>query len=244
MPLMDEFKEEREEVKNRSFKERMKYFWDYYKWHVIGTVIGIIVVISLIHTFLSQKETVYYSVFINVAETWDSEDYRKEFETLAGINKKKEAVIFDADMRMDLTLMDQSTFNTTQKIMVYLSAKELDSMLADRGAINQYAYNDVLLDLREFLTAEELELYAPYLYYMDRSLLEVTDEDPTGQIPYPEDPNDASAMKEPVPVGLLLPECPKFRTAYSCGSEQYFCIFVNSQHPESNRLFFDYLMEN
>lgn len=36
MPVMDEFREEREAMKQKSFKERFLYFCEYYKWHVIG----------------------------------------------------------------------------------------------------------------------------------------------------------------------------------------------------------------
>lgn len=36
MPVMDEFREEREAMKQKSFKERFSYFCEYYKWHVIG----------------------------------------------------------------------------------------------------------------------------------------------------------------------------------------------------------------
>ena len=32
MALMDEFKEERESIKNKSFKEKMDYFWCYNKF--------------------------------------------------------------------------------------------------------------------------------------------------------------------------------------------------------------------
>ena len=35
MPVMDEFREERETIKNGTFKQKWQYFCDYYKWHVI-----------------------------------------------------------------------------------------------------------------------------------------------------------------------------------------------------------------
>ena len=36
MPVMDEFREEREAIKNAGWDYKLKYFWDYYKWFVIG----------------------------------------------------------------------------------------------------------------------------------------------------------------------------------------------------------------
>lgn len=245
MPLMDEFKEEREQIKNRSLKEKLSYFWDYYKWHVLGTAIGICVVVSLIHTFLTQKETAYYSAFVNMAETWDSEEYKMNFATAAGVNLKKEAIYFDANMRIDFNAMDQATLSTTQKLLVFISGKELDSLLGDRAVMNRYAYNEVLVDLREFLTAEEMAKYEPYFFYMDRALVGTEDESGVdSDIRYPEDPTDPSTMTDPVPVAILLHDCKKFSEVYLYGTEQYVGFLINSPHPELNHFFLNYIMEN
>lgn len=244
MPLMDEFKEEREEIKNRSFKEKMSYFWDYYKWHVIGTAIGIFLVVSLIVTFVNKKETAYYSAFVNMAETWDSEDYKKAFSTAAGVNPKKEVVYFDANMRIDFSAMDQATLSTTQKLLVFISGKELDSLLGDRVVMNRYAYNDVLVDLRDFLTEEEYQKHEPYFFYMDRALLSAVEADPGGDIDYPENPRDPSTMEDPVPVGIYLHDCKKFSEAYLFGEEQCISFIMNCPHPELNHFFLNYIMED
>jgi len=38
MAVMDEFKEEREALKRGTPKQKLAYFWYYYKWHVIISV--------------------------------------------------------------------------------------------------------------------------------------------------------------------------------------------------------------
>lgn len=243
MPLMDEFKEERAEIKNRSFKEKMKYFWDYYKWHVIGGAIGVGVVISLIYTYATKKNTAYYSAFVNMGETIYSEDYKKGFAERTGIDLEKNDVIFDV-MYFDLSSMDQSTIATTQKIMVYVSAGDLDSMVGDLSAMDRYAYNAVLIDLREFLTEEEFQKYEPYFYYMDLTLLEKADEAGHEEVTYPEDPMDPGSMDNPIPVGIRLENCPKFSQAYLYGDNQYFAVFANSGNMELNHAFLSYVTEN
>ena len=65
MPLMDEFKEEREEMKSRCFKDRWNYFWDYYKWHVVAGIIIVCVAITIIHGVLTRKETAFYVAMMN-----------------------------------------------------------------------------------------------------------------------------------------------------------------------------------
>lgn len=243
MPLMDEFKEEREEIKNRSLKEKMSYFWDYYKWHVIGGAVGLLVVISLIHTLLTRKDTAYYAAFVNMGETVYSDDYRDGFAAAAGINLDKEAVYFDAGLMIDYKTMDEATVSATQKLMVYIAAGDLDSMIADTDSINQYAYNGALMDMREFLTPEELERYEPYFFYMDRGLL--TEDSSTSPLDavYPDDPLDPSAMEDPVPVAIRINECQKLGEAYGFADHQYFSVCVNSKRQELNHVFLRYLWE-
>ncbi len=56
MALMDEFKEEREKIKNASPEKKWKYFKDYYlKWVI---AIGIIILVLIVFTvdMLTKKE--------------------------------------------------------------------------------------------------------------------------------------------------------------------------------------------
>ena len=49
MAVMDEFKEEREALKRGTPKQKLAYFWYYYKWHVIISVIIIGMLVSFIY---------------------------------------------------------------------------------------------------------------------------------------------------------------------------------------------------
>ncbi len=244
MPLMDEFKEEREEMKQRSFKERMAYFWDYHKWYVIGSAVGILVVASLLNSFLNRKEMAYYSAFVNVAQTIYSEDYKSAFAEKAGINPKKQAVYFDSDLRIDYTKMDEMTSSSIQKIMVYVAAGDMDSMVGDLDTTNRYAYNGVFIDLREFLTEEEFQKYEPYFFYADKKLIEAAAGEVSLDFQFPATPSDPSGMEEPIPVAIKLDQCPKLRECYAMAPDQYLAIMVNNKHPELNHVFLNYLFEN
>lgn len=48
MAVMDEFKEEREALKNGTPKQKLAYFWYYYKWHVIIALVVIIMIVSFV----------------------------------------------------------------------------------------------------------------------------------------------------------------------------------------------------
>ena len=243
MPLMDEFKEERAQIKNRSLKEKLSYFWDYYKWHVIGGIIGLAAVISLVYTIFNQKETAFYAALLNMGQSLYSDDYRNDFTKLIGIDTKKEIVYFDL-MMLNLSRMDDATVSTSQKILVYVSAGDLDVMMGDKASIDHYAYINTAMDLRDFLTEEELAKYEPYLYYMDNSLVEEADGTTPSSPDYPADPSDPSTMKEPIPVAIRIDGCKTFSESYYLPGATYFMVITNTQHPDRVHALLDYIWEN
>ena len=60
MAVMDEFKEEREALKNGTPRQKLTYFWYYYKWHVIIALVVIIMIVSFVKQ-LTEISFVHYS---------------------------------------------------------------------------------------------------------------------------------------------------------------------------------------
>ena len=67
MAVMDEFKEEREALKNGTPKQKLAYFWYYYKWHVIISVIVIGMIVSFIYQYTNRKDTAFNAVLLNAS---------------------------------------------------------------------------------------------------------------------------------------------------------------------------------
>lgn len=67
MAVMDEFKEEREALKRGTPKQKLAYFWYYYKWHVIISVIIIGMLVSFIYQFVNRKDTAFNAVLLNAS---------------------------------------------------------------------------------------------------------------------------------------------------------------------------------
>lgn len=242
MPVMDEFKEERELIKERSFQERCSYFWDYYKWHVIGGIAIVALLGGLLHTFLTKKDTAFYAVMLNMSPSLTAESYKEGFAEFAGIDLEKYKVYFDSDMHMDLEAMDSATVSATQKMMVYVAAGDMDVMVADTAGMNQYAYTNVLMDLREFLSEEDYKKYEPYFFYMDRSLLENAS-DVMKPMNYPRNPSDPDSMADPVPVGIRINDCAALNNTYFFSDRQYFSVIANSKRLELCHTFLDYIWD-
>ena len=69
MPVMDEFREEREALKHGTLKEKLSYFVYYYKWHVIVSVCAIAAVAVLASQILTRKDTAFYAAMVNGMDT-------------------------------------------------------------------------------------------------------------------------------------------------------------------------------
>ncbi len=77
-----------------SQKERMAYIWDYYRFHIIGTIVAIILLISLISSFDEKKE-VYLNLTIvgNGVDLEGVDQLQEQLTNKLVIDKAKEEVI-------------------------------------------------------------------------------------------------------------------------------------------------------
>lgn len=125
MPVMDEFREEREAMKQKSFKERFSYFCEYYKWHVIGGMALAALAFSLIYSVVTRKEWAFYGAFVNSYQTPEFDAFRKDFADRAGIDLNKFDVLFDTNMFMSGSAYDQGNVDATERLMVYIAAGDV-----------------------------------------------------------------------------------------------------------------------
>ena len=167
---MDEFREEREAIKQKGFKEKIKYFCDYYKWHVIGVVALAAFVISLTHSILTHKDRAFYGAFINAYQTPEYSTFREDFAARAGIDLNEFDVMFDTSMYITDSPSDQGTLDTLERLTVYIAAGDVHVMAGGVPVINKYAYNGFFQDLRQILPQDLQEQLEPYYYYGDAAL--------------------------------------------------------------------------
>lgn len=219
MPVMDEFREERNAIRQKSLKERFQYFFDYYKWHVVGGVVLIVGIISLIHSVTSRKEWAFYGAFVNSYQTPQYGSFREDFAARAGIDLQEYDVLFDTNLFITDNVFDQGSVDAMERLMVYVAAGDVDVMASGPSIINRYAYYGIFQDLRQVLPQELQEQLEPYYYYMDAALAaELEAQQPSVSSepasPYPADPSQAKDMREPVPVGLYIQDCPRIQEAF------------------------------
>lgn len=250
MPVMDEFKEEREALKHGTPKQKFAYFLDYYKWHVVITVAVIAFVASLVYQSVTRKDTAFYAALVNVYELASTDEYAQSFAVYADIDTSEYDIVFDSSMHISSSGMDQETITSTQKMMVYIAAGEIDVLMSDAATVEQYAYNDCFYDLREVLTAEQIQKYEPYFYYMDRAVADAINaarEDPNydySTAPAHPDPKKPEAMEEPIPVGICLDEAQSLQEVfYFLNGDGVLAVTATSPNLEAVVKYIDFILD-
>lgn len=248
MPVMDEFKEERAALKQAGLKVKLIYFWDYYRWYVIAALIIIGVIISQVKFYMEKKDVVFHAGLLNASEVVVSmEDgaHTNEFAVYTGIDTENEEILFDNSMSIGPGMAD--SYNSAQKLVVYLSAAEIDVMVADVSIVIQYAYQNDFMDMRNILSPEQLEQYQDRFYYIDKAKVEAISNqlsavDYSGNgVVYP-DPFDPESMEDPVPVGVRIPaQCRLTKEYYLNGSDQVCSVLVNTKHLDMSLKFIDFM---
>ena len=153
MPVMDEFREEREALKHGTLKQKFRYFLDYYKWYVVAAVAIVGFAASMIYNMVTRKDMAFSVSLINAFDIGSGDEYLASFAEYAGIDTEEFDIMADSSMQIDYTSANQNTAASIQKLMVLVAAGEIDALLSDEAVIEQYAYSETFYDLRDVLTA-------------------------------------------------------------------------------------------
>ena len=252
MPVMDEFREEREALKHGTFKQKFSYFLDYYKWYVVAAAAVILFLVSMVHQMLSQKDNALFVAMVNGIELTDSEEHAHQFAEYAGIDENSYGLLFDTSMRIDLSdinSLTEDTITSSQKLMVYIAAQDVDLLISDESVMGSHAYSDTFWDLRDILTAEQITQYEPYFYYMDQAVAvereeqDIFAEDYEPSADYP-DGRNPEAMRDPIPVGLYLNDARLLNESfYFPGENVILGVVGNTKRLENAVKYIDFLLQ-
>lgn len=251
MALMDEFREEREKVRNGTWKQKLAYFWEYYKWYVIVPALIIGFVGSTIYQKVTAPDIILNGVLLNVYSMEADSGTQKvidEFSKEKNIDTKEYEVTLNTSMHY--TADDTSgtaNYESVQALMAWTAAGTVDFIGGDHASLTKLAYNGYFVDLRKFLNKDELKKYEPYFLYMDAAVSNTLDnslendvDSATVKIPDCTDPN---SMKEPIPVMIDLSKNAKFGEIYTNSDALAVGLAQNAPNKEMLLEFLDFLIE-
>ena len=164
-----------------------------------------------------------------------------------GIDLNTSDITFDTSIRIVEDSMDETSITSSQKLMVYVAANELDCMITDFTSFQKYANSSMFHDLRDILTDEQIQALEPYFYYVDREVvlaIEAANDDMnTDYTPDYPDPLHPEDMQDPVPVGICLTDCKDLTdTYYFRGDGIVMGIYANAEHVQTAVDLAEYLL--
>lgn len=252
MPLMDEFKKERESVQHGSLSQKIAYFWDYHKWHILLVFIIAVFIANLIYNSVTRLDTILNGILLN----FSMEDSAATSDDLVNgffAEQKIDAKAYDAYLDTSLyyiaaapSEINASNYQTMQAILTRSATGDLDFITAEPTVLIDLAYKDIFWNLEDILSEEQLALYEPYFCYIDMAVVEELDEANARneKVAYTEYPDYAKpeAMMEPVPVLIDLSRSEMLSAAYNNAYDTLAIGIVNNTNLENTLLFIDYLL--
>lgn len=247
MTIREAIKAQEKSIKNRSFKERLSFFWEYYALKTFALLAAVIVVVAFIVSIVTNKDYALTCMFFGAEATQTSEDYLSGFVQAADIDPKKYqlSVQMGPDVRMDQQISTE-IYQSMETFIAMVAAGSMDCFAGKEDHFLYYAYMDYAVDLRTVLSPEELETLSPYLYYVDAELIrqqEAADGGYADAYMQRSDPTKPEEMQDPVPVAVSLEAATEdFKNNYRFTGTNLMGICANSKQKENALAFFRYCL--
>lgn len=222
MAISDEIKQEKKKMKDMPLKGKLAYIWEYYKFPIIGTVVGVIFLSMFLHDWILNNRPVYlHAAFVNSNFVADSSEatIKDDYVAQEQIDLDAYNLYIDLSMTIQGDGYDQLGLANQQKLLALYSSAEIDTVTGPEDFIvsytdvNAYADLEALLpdDLKQELTEKGYEFY----YY--------------------------NYDGKPCAIGIYMDGCDylnnqgsngAFADTAEKGKRPVFTIAVNAPHPE------------
>lgn len=260
--VIDEIRQQQMKTKEMSAKGKLEYFWDYYKVHTIVAILVIFFAAMFIRDIVTAKDYNFYSILFN-ARQLSGDSLESAFSEYAGLDTENYECYIDASTGLSLTSFTEYDMATVQKLMATIQIGDLDTVVFNSELFNNYAGNEMFLDLRTILSEEELNAWKDYLYYIDYVEVAAEREDvDVEESPAEKDAADderrqqeileetnrhrsPEGMAEPVPVGIFMEASPfaEKSGAYS-DLVPVFGFVSTSKRTETGKQFLEFLWDD
>ncbi|GAB2553776.1 hypothetical protein [Gracilibacillus alcaliphilus] len=142
-----------ETLKTMTFKEAVDYIWEYYKLHIIGTILGVAFLWSILATVLGEKEETYQMTVVgqvsyDTAEAFSEDLNERYFDDFR--------VLVDNMISGDGTLADMN-YAEVQKFWANMGANMVDVIVAAEPLVEQLHEQEGLMPVEEYVDLSTLE---------------------------------------------------------------------------------------
>lgn len=253
MGMRDEVKEQQNKLKGKTFKEKLNYFWYYYRIHTAAAIFLIAVGALFIKDAVTAKDNAFSATLLNSYGSNKQDAFQADFAEYAGIDTTSYNCYIDNSSTINYETMSQMDMAVSQRIAAMTQTGGIDVMVSDLEPFGNYANGMLFTDLREELSDEEYEKYEDDFYYIDAAAAEAAgndmlslEEDMNETAPADVNPSDPDTMEDPVPVGIYLKDSAKLKEweCYTTTEDTPVFGFVYSAlQKDYSHLFLKYLTD-
>lgn len=167
MKLKETLQIEKEKLSHMSFKDKMWYIWEYYKFHML---IGLFIlfILSAVGTSIydSTIETELHCIVLNSPRSQENFGViTEEFSQAMGYGKKQEIYVESMVSSYGEGQGATSDYTTVMKMSTLIAAAELDMLICDQEGFDYYGRMDAYADLTTLLPADLLETVEDRICY-------------------------------------------------------------------------------
>ncbi len=175
MSLKEQFKQEvqteRRKLKDMSFQDKLWYIWEYYKFHMGGVIIAIML-LYVVGTSI-YNSTIHPGLYCAIINNYSNQELdvsllEEDFHAYMNFGKKEPVYVES----MFITYGDNATeysYASMAKISALVASRDLDVLIADKENIDHYASMDGLSDLKQVLPEDILQVVEDRLIYSTSS---------------------------------------------------------------------------
>ncbi len=239
MAAMDEFRAEREAMKNASFKEKVAYFWDYNKWFVIGGVILVTVITMWIYNIVTKKDVLLNGILLNTySSNGDMGQLLDGFCDTIDIDMKKQEINLNTSLFYDVTNTDSYDYTALQTLSTWNAADQIDFITAELPTMTDLAYKGYFTNLREYLPQDVIAQYEPYFLYMDKDFYirraeAASKGNSTEEFLTLPDATKPEDMVDPIPIFIDVSKCESLIKAYGRTPDSL-VLGISSRSPNTS----------
>jgi|GEM_PF-5103709 len=223
--LNDEIKQQQEKLKDAPFKEKARYFWYYYKLHVIIITCVIVTIGCFLYQYFSKKEAAFTCVTLNAdTRVIELQEFEDALASYMNINPRRQDVIIETQLNIldsENAFANEDAYYSQMRLQSMFAASEVDALAAVSEKTEAYAAEGLYLDLREVLGSELYEQLA------QRNLIYIC----------------MNQNNEPVPVAVKISESDIFKSLgiYDSDKNIYAGCVLNTKDSQRYVLFIKYL---
>lgn len=166
MNITETVKTEKEKLRSMSKKDRRWYIWEYYKFHILLVLAGIILLYTAgAALYRGTFDTVLSCCYLNAHNPELNLSCTEEgFAAYAGLGKKELISVQSGSVSFEEPL-SESDYAMLAKITAMAMAHDLDIIIGDTAAVEHYASLNAFADLEELLPPDLSEQLKDRFYY-------------------------------------------------------------------------------